>query len=232
MQAAAVQQQLMVAALSCDSVKLYNSFVIAYQKELYAADRQLLKFFRRMKPRGGELDYHSFKTRMANMSSQLSIHDIASFCTTSKAAFALALGPTRSNLADFVATQPIIETSTYQVCEFRVAGGILPHAPKTVPVPVDKPGTQLALLPAVANVVTAPVRAAATVVAVPVKAAVSVVGGLFSHLPPFNRVAQLKPAPATPITTASASDVDTAPTPPPFAGSIPTPIPKPARSAH
>ena len=61
-------------------------FVTGYQPELYAADRQLLKFFKRLKPRGGELDYHSFKTRMANMASQLSIRDIVTFCNNAKAA--------------------------------------------------------------------------------------------------------------------------------------------------
>ena len=34
LQAAAVQQQLMVAALSCDAIPLYNHFVTAYQTEL------------------------------------------------------------------------------------------------------------------------------------------------------------------------------------------------------
>lgn len=167
MQAAAVQQQLMVAALSCEAVPLYNAFVTGYQPELYAADRQLLKFFKRLKPKGGELDYHSFKTRMANMASQLSIHDIVTFCNNAKAAYALALGPTKSTLIAFVATQPIIESSTYETCEFRVAGGILPHAPANVPVPIPKPGSQTGLLPALGGVVT------------------SVVGGIFSHLPPF-----------------------------------------------
>lgn len=172
MQAAAVQQQLMVAALSCEAVPLYNSFVTAYQPELFAADRQLLKFFKRLKPRGGELDYHAFKTRMANMASQLSIHNIDLFCSNAKAAYGLALGPTKSTLAAFVATQPIVESSDYETCEFRVAGGIVPRAPKTVPIPLPKPGSQTGLLPALGNVVT------------------SVVGGIFSHLPPFRNASQ------------------------------------------
>lgn len=171
MQADAVQQQLMVAALSCEAVPRYNAFVTAYQPELFAADKQLLRFFKRMKPRGGELDYHAFKTRMANMASTLSIHDINTFCANSRAAFDLALGPTKSTLAAFVATQPVVEESTYQSCEFRIAGGIVPHAPKTVPVPVMKPGDGTDIVQGVANIVTAPIRA---------------VTGIFSHLPPFN----------------------------------------------
>lgn len=174
MQADAVQQQLMVAALSCEAVPLYNSFVTAYQPELFAADKQLMRFFKRMKPRGGELDYHSFKTRMANMASTLSIHDITTFCANAKAAFSLALGPSKSTLAAFVATQPIIEATTVESCEFRVAGGMLPRAPKVVPVPIMKPGDEASFGATVANVVTAPVRAVT-----------GVVTSIFSHLPPF-----------------------------------------------
>jgi hypothetical protein len=171
MQASAVQQQLMVAALSCDALKDYNAFVTAYQPELYAADRALLKFFKRMKARGGEADYHAFKTQMANMSSNLSIRDINTFCNNSRAAFALALGPTRSTLAAFVATQPIMESSNVATCEIRVAGGIVPGAPKVVPVPLMKPGTQTGLLPAIGGVVTGTVEGVT-----------GVVGGIFSTL--------------------------------------------------
>jgi hypothetical protein len=173
MQAAAVQQQLMVAGLSCEAVQLYNSFVTAYQPELYAADRALLKFFKRLKARGGEADYHAFKTRMANMSSTLSIANIALFCQNAKAAFALALGPTKSSLAAFVATQPIIESSDIAKCEIRIAGGMVPGAPTNVPVPLDKPGREpTGIVPAVGAVVTAPVEAVG-----------AVVKGIFSNLP-------------------------------------------------
>ena len=45
LQVAALQQQLMVAALTCDDVSLYNSFVITYQEELLASDEKLQAFF-------------------------------------------------------------------------------------------------------------------------------------------------------------------------------------------
>ena len=175
MQASAVQQQLMVAALSCDALAQYNAFVTAYQPELYAADRHLLKYFKRTKARGGEADYHAFKTRMANMSSTLSISNLALFCANSKAAFELAMGPTKSTLAAFVATQPIIESSDFARCEISIAGGIVPGAPSSVPIPLDKPGRESGpgTLPgAIGTVVTAPVEAVG-----------SVVKGIFSNLP-------------------------------------------------
>src|SRR5262245_1190557 len=48
MQVAAVQQKLMVAALSCNDVSLYNDFVGAYQRDLFAADQALQAFFLRL----------------------------------------------------------------------------------------------------------------------------------------------------------------------------------------
>ena len=45
LQIAALQQQLMVAALTCHDVDDYNRFVISHQPELQASDRELLRFF-------------------------------------------------------------------------------------------------------------------------------------------------------------------------------------------
>ena len=65
---AALQQQLMVAALTCDDVPLYNSFVTAYQKDLVASDEALQAFFDRFGSEEGTPAYHSFKTKMASLS--------------------------------------------------------------------------------------------------------------------------------------------------------------------
>ena len=67
LQIAALQQQLMVAALTCDDVPLYNSFVTAYQKDLVASDEALQAFFDRFGSEEGTPAYHSFKTKMANL---------------------------------------------------------------------------------------------------------------------------------------------------------------------
>jgi hypothetical protein len=109
------------------------------------------------------------------MSSQLSLHDLAKFCSNASAAFTLALGPTKSTLAAFVATQPITETSDIATCEFQIAGGMNPRAPRKVPVPIANPQRQATGLgPALGNAVAGTVTGVATVV-----------GGIFSHLPGF-----------------------------------------------
>ena len=69
LQVAAVQQQLMVAALSCNAISLYNRFVVSYQRDLQTSDEALKAFFLRMNPNDGLADYHAFKTRLANRSS-------------------------------------------------------------------------------------------------------------------------------------------------------------------
>ena len=103
LQAAAVQQTLMVAAFTCNDVSLYNRFVMSYQKELQASDEALKAYFVR---HGGIADYHAFKTRLANQSSMASIHDTERYCATADAAYDVALNRGGS-LAEFLADQPL-----------------------------------------------------------------------------------------------------------------------------
>src|SRR5690348_18232484 len=64
---AAVQQELMVAALTCHEVSRYNAFQTGYGPELRNSDAALLRMFRRLYGgRGGEARYHAFKTKLAN----------------------------------------------------------------------------------------------------------------------------------------------------------------------
>jgi hypothetical protein len=104
---AAVQQQLMVAALSCDAIPLYNQFVTAYQKDLFAQDKAIQAYFKRLNAKTGTADYHAFKTKMANNSSRTSIAQITDYCTKAKEMFATALAAeNRPTLAAFVSSQP------------------------------------------------------------------------------------------------------------------------------
>jgi hypothetical protein len=139
-QAAAVQQELMVAALTCEAIPLYNQFVTTYQPELQATDKTLKSFFRKLNTKSGTADYHAFKTKLANMASQRSIANITTFCDNAKTAFTAALDSAKSTLAAFVSTQPVSETSDFTTCEIRVAGGNVPGAPRImVPTPREKP---------------------------------------------------------------------------------------------
>jgi hypothetical protein len=116
LQVAAVQQQLMVAALSCHAISLYNRFVVSYQRDLRTSDEALKAFFLRMNQQDGLADYHAFKTRLANRASLRSAGDSESYCADSYDAFEAALGSDRQPLEDFVAGQPVSEDLGYSDC--------------------------------------------------------------------------------------------------------------------
>ncbi|HEY1629788.1 MAG TPA: hypothetical protein VGF56_00635 [Rhizomicrobium sp.] len=139
-QTAAIQQQLMVAALTCNEIEHFNAFQTGYGPELRTSDSRLEHMFKRIFGAGaGEAQYHAFKTRLANNSSMNSIHDNTTYCHTAQTVFAAALAPaSRQSLADFVKGVPVSETSPVNSCEIRVAGG-LQGLPASVIVPKPNP---------------------------------------------------------------------------------------------
>ena len=136
---AAIQQRLMVAALSCDAAKLYNSFVSTYQKDLQASDRDLQTFFRRLHGKSGTEEYHAFKTRLANASSMASIGDITGYCAGAKQLFDDALNSAKSTLAAFVANRETSADTAFEQCQVLTAGNAGATPPSVVPVPRSKP---------------------------------------------------------------------------------------------
>ena len=124
LQTAQVQQQLMVAALSCNDVPRYNQFVTKFQKDLFAADKVVKAYFLRRNGKTGTSDYHAFKTRLANTSSRVSIGDMRAFCTQATALFDTALNGDAGVLKTMVSAQPYVVD--IEACEptFRMAGGI------------------------------------------------------------------------------------------------------------
>lgn len=148
-QAAAVQQELMVAALTCNEVTNFNAFQTSFSTELRSSDRHLLSMFRRLYgARQGSAEYHAFKTRLANGSSIRSIHDNASYCHETQLVFAAALAPQKPALADFVSGVAVHEDSPVDSCDIRVASGLpgLKAAPDVTPKP--NPLRMAALTPA------------------------------------------------------------------------------------
>ena len=89
---AALQQYLMVAALTCHQVAAYNDFVLSHRSELQESDRNLHRYFMRRDAARGDADYNAFKTKLANASSMRSIHD-PRFCQIADDAFYSASNP-------------------------------------------------------------------------------------------------------------------------------------------
>ena len=108
---AAMQQELMVAALTCHDVRRYNRFVVSHQDELIDSDNRLKAFFIR---RGGEARYHTFKTELANDASLRSSREAEAFCADARDRFDLAERPI--SLAAFVAHEPVALGGTYRAC--------------------------------------------------------------------------------------------------------------------
>jgi len=125
LQAAAVQQELMVAAFACNQSGLYNSFVVAYQKDLQDSDRALQAFFLRLNEATGAADYHTFKTKLANSYSLRSTGNARSYCGIALRAFRAALNEGKKTLAEFVLAQPVSLTANYDSCGERIEGGAM-----------------------------------------------------------------------------------------------------------
>jgi hypothetical protein len=111
---AAVQQELMVAALTCNDAGAYNSFVLSHRRELQESDAALQSYFHRTS-RSGDDRYNAYKTALANNSSLASLHGQGAFCATANAAFGDAYYA--RSLASFIAAQPAGEEARYAVCE-------------------------------------------------------------------------------------------------------------------
>jgi hypothetical protein len=131
-QVTAVQQQLMVAALSCDPagvpdtekqfVSKFNQFQVAYGPELRQSDANMLKMFKRVYgPRKGDDEYNAFKTRAASHSEMRRIHAFGDFCKAADLVFAAALTPSKPALADFVSGVPVEEAAPVDSCAISVA---------------------------------------------------------------------------------------------------------------
>lgn len=124
-QAAMIQQELMVAALTCNEVEHFNSFQTNYGPELRASDARLERMFRRLYGgRRGEAEYHAFKTRLANHSSMRSIRDNAGYCRDARAVFDAALVSAKPTLESFVAGVQVVEDPPVGSCKMRVRVGL------------------------------------------------------------------------------------------------------------
>ena len=133
-QAAAIQQQLMVAALTCNQIEHFNAFQTSYGKELRRSDASLERMFRRLYAGHGDAEYHAFKTRLANDSSIRSIHDNQGYCRNAGMVFDAALISDKPTLASFVSGIEVAEQGPVDSCSLTVAVGF-----QGVPLVAPKP---------------------------------------------------------------------------------------------
>jgi len=137
-QVAAVQQELMVAALYCNDVANFNAFQTGYGPELRTSDSRLMRMFQRLFGyRQGQGEYHAFKTRLANNSSIRSIRNNPDYCREAGQVFAAALIAEKPTLQAFVSGVQVVDQSPVDSCEIRVASGF--SGAKAIPNVVPRP---------------------------------------------------------------------------------------------
>src|SRR6185437_7516486 len=107
---AAVQQQLMVAALSCHDVYEYNRFVLGHQSELINSDDALKAYFQKADKQHGTATYNKYKTELSNAASLRSSQDPDMFCDAAAREFDSVLRPASLDAivasADLIADAP------------------------------------------------------------------------------------------------------------------------------
>lgn len=104
---AALQQQLMVAGLTCRAGEAYNRFVLAYRPELQKSDAELKDYFIRRGGEHGEADYDSFKTKLANLAELSDTADARAYCANARVSFEMAMHGGQT-LAHYVASQQLV----------------------------------------------------------------------------------------------------------------------------
>ncbi|HEY6578196.1 MAG TPA: hypothetical protein VIY09_02655 [Rhizomicrobium sp.] len=140
-QAAMIQQELMVAALTCNDIEHFNAFQTSYGPELRTSDARLERMFRRLYGAArGEAEYHAFKTRLANHSSMRSIRNNSDYCHEASLVFGAALTANKPSLENFVSGVQVVEDSPVDSCQLRVAVGFA--GAKAVPDVVPKPNPE------------------------------------------------------------------------------------------
>ncbi len=110
MQASAIQQELMDAALTCgEQARInYNAFQTIFGPELRRSDKTLLTMFHRtMGWSKGDAAYNSFKTDLAAKAELRRVHASQDFCTAANLVVSAALAPQKPSLDDFVSGVPI-----------------------------------------------------------------------------------------------------------------------------
>jgi hypothetical protein len=176
MQATAVQQELMDAALTCgaDAENNYNAFQTSFGPELRKSDKALLRMFYRLDGFSkGDAAYNRFKTDLAAKAELHRVHGVADFCTTARLVSAAALGPQKPSLADFVSGVSVSADmqGPFDSCKIQVAVTLQGAMAAPYVVPEPNPLRVAALAPkpeALAPVDTAPAPVTAPAPAVPV----------------------------------------------------------------
>lgn len=117
-----LQNELMVAALTCGESARYNVFVQKFQSELVTHGKTVKAYFARAYGKHGEFELNQFMTRLANAATmrrmQMSMHD---YCTSAIGLFTAATTVDQSALVTFASQTPFIGTTGIESCAVQAA---------------------------------------------------------------------------------------------------------------
>lgn len=84
MDISALQQELMVAALSCGGTARseFNDFQLSWKTTLQNSDQKMQTAFQEILGKDGEKAYHTFKTRLATNAELQRISNVPAYCAT------------------------------------------------------------------------------------------------------------------------------------------------------
>ncbi|HEX2592435.1 MAG TPA: hypothetical protein VHL34_13115 [Rhizomicrobium sp.] len=199
LQAASLQQRLMVSAFQCKFLPQYNAFVIGHQPELQRYDAALLAFFKRDDPKG-MATYNTYKTHLANIAALEDAHT-NTFCAEVTILYQKTEGS--APLDPLLDTLPATDTA-YASC-------VVPSGNAPVVAEIAPPPPSVMKAPEPAPVIAAPAPQPAPVVAVVTP-------------PPQSVVKPPEPTPA-PAPVAVTQAPPPAPAPAPVVASVAPPAP-------
>jgi hypothetical protein len=102
----ALQTNLMVAALTCNSSEQYNNFIHQFQTVLIKDSKQLQAYYKKRHGRAGASELNAFITHLANDESQRSIQEgSAQYCDESGKLFTAVLALPTDQVEDFSTMQ-------------------------------------------------------------------------------------------------------------------------------
>ena len=117
-----LQNELMVAALTCGETARYNAFVNKFQPELVGHGKQVKAYFARNYGKRGEHELNQFMTRLANAATmrrtQMSMHE---YCTSAVGLFNAATTVEPSALVTFASQTTFVSSSGIQPCSVQAA---------------------------------------------------------------------------------------------------------------
>ena len=117
-----LQNELMVAALTCGETARYNAFVTKFQPQLTAHGKTVKSYFARTYGKRGEHELNQFMTRLANAATmrrmQMSMQD---YCSSAVGLFNAATAVEPTALVAFASQTTFVSNSGIQTCSVQAA---------------------------------------------------------------------------------------------------------------